>query len=188
MKKITLEKAIFSKLIDTVKECVAKDDSRPALRYIKIEVEPETITAIAVDGFRMAKIELKHGNADVEPFDFVLKPLVLSANAKNVEIELVDGCAEITVYELFGKLKYFFEQPKAEFFNHKQIVDEKVLVNDNYICFNAKYMIECLKSFCGKSRNNQCELHHGESKVSPFYLISNNDDEKVVKLILPIRK
>lgn len=50
MKRVEINEIIFKKLIDGVKHCVSKDNSRPILRYIQIKVKTDTITAYALDG------------------------------------------------------------------------------------------------------------------------------------------
>lgn len=56
MKRVEINEEQFKRLIDGVKHCVARDNSRPALKYIQIKVAADTITAYALDGYRAARV------------------------------------------------------------------------------------------------------------------------------------
>ena len=75
MKELKLDSFIVDDLFKGLQPCLAKDDSRPILKWIKVEVEKTKITAIALDGYMMFThtIDIKD-NDEEEPYSFFIKP------------------------------------------------------------------------------------------------------------------
>lgn len=55
---IIISKEIYNQIIKAVGGCVAKDDSRPVLRNIKLDIDNEFITATALDGYTLGQIKI----------------------------------------------------------------------------------------------------------------------------------
>ena len=158
MKELKLDSFIVDDLFKGLQPCLAKDDSRPILKWIKVEVEKTKITAIALDGYMMFThtIDIKD-NDEEEPYSFFIKPFNIPKTKSGSEITINcenEKFANITVRPYTSKdtITYTIEQPVSEFIKWKQIMvepDEELSIS-----FDARKLREVLKGFVNNYANN----------------------------------
>lgn len=57
IKTCKINDEVFKELLEGVKHCVDKSDSRPVLRYIQVAVKEKSVVFTALDGFRAGRTE-----------------------------------------------------------------------------------------------------------------------------------
>lgn len=191
MKKIELSADALDLLFEVAKSTIAKSEERPLLNYIKIEVTETTLTAVAVDGYRLSRFSLQH-KQEVEPFSCYIKPFIIPKTLDTASIEVTESAAIITLHCCGYDLAYSFIQPKGGGFpDSAQLIpntDEALEV-----AFNARMLAEVLKPFskCADRHNlvkfSFCRSNDGINKVTAALLTNCGDDMKIQTMLLPIR-
>lgn len=191
MKEITLNEGLLEKIFSTTKNTIAIDDSRPVLKFIKIEVTDKNIKAISVDGYMLTTFEIPHEQNEVTPFECLVKPFNIPKHSKKVVINAEDkDSAKITIYFGDYQISHIIKQPDAEFINYQSVFPE---TNQNLsICFDARRLQSLLKGFKGYNRNccvrfTFCGKDVGIDPIKPAVLEFAEDGVKTKSLILPMR-
>lgn len=190
--KIAINEIAYKKIIDGVKHCLAKDDCRKILRYIKIKVAPETITAYALDGFRAARVQVKAENPEMAEFECFIKPIAYKPSKKGVNPVLLeyDGKnAFIEVMTEYGTARYCFIQPTEKGIDIEKIYQEN-RAHDREICFNAVYGVQALKALASTnlSRLHEVVFESKNDELTPFIIRAESDNYINEQLILPVRR
>lgn len=193
MKRVEINELQFKSLIDGVKHCVAKDDSRPILRYIQIVVKYGTITAYALDGYRAGRVKIKNTYPIDEEFTCYINPLTVKVSKRGVNpvvIEQTDKKTFVEVMTEYGILRYGFNNPTEKFFDiEKTYVDARR--HDRALGVNPRYVIDALKALKGISPTPM----RGESFVvfeskknnkKAFIIRAKNGNVTNEQLILPV--
>ena len=107
---------VFKELMEGVKHCVDKCDSRPILKYIQVLVKEKSVVFFALDGMRAGRAEREQENKDcftcyIQPFPY--KPL--GGMPSDVLIEYDGKTAWVEFETVYGKLRYAFKQPDGSF-------------------------------------------------------------------------
>lgn len=192
MKRVEINELQFKKLIDGVKHCVATDYSRPALQYIQIKVKHDTITAYALDGYRVGRVEIKNTCTIDEEFTCYIKPLatkVSKAGTMPVFIELTDGKTFIEVSTEYGIIKYGFTVPQDKFIDVEKIFAD-TRTHDRELGLPPRYVIDALKALNGIQKAGSMPyavLESKQSKTQAFIIRAKTDDIVNEQLILPVR-
>lgn len=192
MKRVEINELRFKKLIDGVKHCVSKDDSRPILEYIQIKVKPDTITAYALDGYRAARVEIKNTCPIDEEFTCYIKPFTVKVSKRgtnSVVIECTDENTFVEVITEYGILRYGFTVPSGEFPNIEKIYSAS-RQHDREIGLQPRYVIDALKALNGLNHircGSYAVLEIKENNTKPFIIRAKNDGIINEQLILPVR-
>lgn len=192
MKRVEINEIIFKKLIDGVKHCVSKDDSRPILQYIQIKVKTDTITAYALDGYRAGRVEIKNTCPIDEEFTCLIKPFTVktSKNGTNpVVIEQSDKKTFVEVMTEYGVLRYGFDIPNDEFFDIEKVY-AAARPHDMELGLRPRYVIDALKAlngidYCVGGYRAVFEIKENNKKA--FIIRAKNEDITNEQLILPVR-
>lgn len=124
MNKIEINECVFKKVISAVKHTVARDDSRPILKYIQLNVSGNKLVVVSLDGYRASRITVDLGTIDCESFTCYIKPINIKTSKNGVFpviVEADDDIACVEVITEYGKLKYSFTQPKSEYVDIEKI-------------------------------------------------------------------
>lgn len=200
MKELKLDSFKIEDLFKGLKPCLAKDDSRPILKWIKVEVEKTKITAISVDGYMLFThtIDIEDNNEE-EPYSFFIKPFNIPKTKSGSEITINcenEKFINITVRPYTSKdtITYSIEQPISEFINWKQVMVEPD--EDLSIYFDARRLREVLKGFVNNYANNNmvCLKFRKNKNGSGIDKVSSMTIEQKTKvgitkrsILLPIR-
>ncbi|MGN0768144.1 MAG: hypothetical protein ACI4M8_02200 [Christensenellales bacterium] len=193
MKRVEINEMQFKKLIDGVKHCVAKDDSRPILKYIQIKVKSDTITAYALDGYRAARVEIKNACPIEEEFTCHIKPFPFKVSKYEINpviIEQSDGKTFVTFTNEYGVLRYGFTVPDGKFVDIEKIYAD-ARQHDRELGLQPRYVIDALKALNGINRISKgvsyAVFESKENNLKPFIIRAKNDDIVNEQLILPVR-
>lgn len=193
MKRVEINEIIFKKLIDGVKHCVARDDSRPEFKYIQIKVKATTITSYALDGYRAGRVEIRNTCPIDEEFICYIKPLTVKVSKRGINpvvVECVDEKTFVEVITDYGKLRYEFIAPQKEFINLEKIY-EAARLHDRELGLISRYVIEALRALndiepIGGGRNVAI-LESKENNKEVFIISAKNDYITNEQLIIPAR-
>lgn len=191
MSRVEINELVFKKVISAVKHSIARDDSRPILKYIQIKVSGNNFTAISLDGYRASRITVDLGNCNYEPFTCFIKPITIKPTKRGtfpVVIELDGDTAHVEVVTEYGKLKYSFTQPKEAYVDVDKIYED-AKEHDREVAINAVYLCEALKSCATVTldRNNLTIIENKPDRTRPVIVRSKCEGILNEQLILPIR-
>ena len=202
MKEIKMSSGKLEALFETVKQSLSKYDDRPILKYIKIEVEGNKLSAVAVDGYMLSVFYADVENQDDEKFEFLIQPFYIPKC--KMDCEVVFNCEEenvvkVTIVEPISKNKTYYEFNNGSllpqnFINWKNVLEETD--NELKIYVDARKLANLLKPFLKHhdSYNNQVELsfvrkNNGIDSLKPVY-VKQTTKIGIEKraLVLPIRQ
>lgn len=190
MFKVAIQKDAFKALLAGTVHATAKDDSRPILKYIKLEISKETIVATSLDGYMAGRVRIKQKNE--QEFTCFIKPLpIKEADAMIpiiVEYNDENGIASVTVPTNGSIITYSFKQPSGDFPNMEEIFDNALKHDEETSC-NAQYLLNACRAICshGFDRNRLVTILTSQNQVKPFVLRAGGDDILDERLILPVR-
>lgn len=192
MKRVEINEIIFKKLIDGVKHCVSKDDSRPILQYIQIKVKTDTITAYALDGYRAGRVEIKNTCPIDEEFTCLIKPFTVKTSKNGINpvvIEQSDKKTFVEVMTEYAVLRYGFDIPNDEFFDIEQVY-AAARPHDRELGLRPRHVIDALKALNGIdycARGYRAVFEIKENNKEAFIIRVKNKDITNEQLILPVR-
>lgn len=188
MKRVEINEIIFKKLIDGVKHCVSKDDSRPIWQYIQIKVKTDTITAYALDGYRAGRVEIKNACPIDEEFTCLIKPFTVKTSKNGINpivIEQSDKKTFVEVMTEYGVLRYDFDIPNDEFFDIEKVY-AAARPHDRELGLRPRYVIDALKALNGIDWY-RAVFEIKENNKEAFIIRVKNEDITNEQLILPVR-
>lgn len=119
----------FRDLINKVVFSVADDDARPILQGVLLEIEDKTITAVALDGYRLARCQkaLTESSASMS--------IIVPARSLQEVVKLLeDGNETVTVFRQrnllkidIGSTKVLTRLLEGDYINYKQILPAEFL-------------------------------------------------------------
>ncbi len=122
--KITLKSSDLKKLIDKTIFSVAVDDARPILKGCLFEYENGTLTAVALDGYRLAMVKTS-ASCTASKMSFIVPARCLGEISKLVEAN--DDDIELSLDQnhmsiVSGSVKIITRLLEGEFINYKQVI------------------------------------------------------------------
>ena len=192
MKRVEINESDFKVLMDGVKHCVSKDNSRPILKYVQIKVKRDSITAYALDGYRAGRVQVKNDYSIEEEFTCLIKPLDVKVSKSEIHPVVIEQLDEKTFVEFiteYGILKYGFDIPNEEFFDIEKVY-AAARPHDRELGVSPRFIIDAMKSL---SQTNQIigERHvvfeSKESGIEAFIIKTENKGTTNEQLILPMR-
>lgn len=189
MKRVEIYEDKFIQMMKIVKHCIARDDTRPVLKFIKLSVAGKTLTAYALDGYRASKVEIEL-ESEFEEFACYIKPIAIKASKnalQKVSIEYDGEHANIEIPTDYGKLKYTFDQPNSDFIDVEKIYKDS-REHDREHAINPVFLAEAAKALAEVSIGNHCAVIESKSNiVQPIIIRAKGEGIKSEQLILPMR-
>lgn len=189
MKTNKIPKDAFQHALKNLESCVAKDDSRPILKYIHLVSKKNGIIFETLDGYKMCQVESRLINND--EFECMIPAIKLHKGAMTVEIELDGDWVSIT-QEFMGGAPIIVEKYKnikGDYIKTEYIKPQFNKENSFTVSVNAKMLCQVLKDMGDKScRTPVVDLtfsKEANAQVKPFTI---TDTVGVFKLLLPVRK
>lgn len=185
--KFSLSQKEFKNLINKVVFSVATDDARPILQGVLLEIEGETITAVALDGYRLAKCQKKLNLASA-----AMSLIVPAHSLEEVCKLLGDGDEAVTIYRQRNLLKIDLGSTKihtrlleGDFINYKQILPNEFFSEATVNIKQFEDSLERASLLTRHTKSNQVRL---ELKDTIMQISSDADfasiNEKVgIKLV-----
>lgn len=169
----------FNRVIAATKNFVDTSGMRPARTLIRLEfsAEDHCMTAIALDGFRMA-VETSVCECD-EDFTAYVHGGIRLPRGQEAEIAVEGGEALIRC----GGLIYGCKQPSGEFLDWRKALLGPPAFK---IAFNGNYLLSALqaaKASCGNTLRKPVVLEF-RGPTEPVILRTNQND---IKMVLPVR-
>lgn len=192
MKRVEINEIIFKKLIDGVKHCVSKDDSRPILQYIQIKVKTDTITAYALDGYRAGRVEIKNTCPIDEEFTCLIKPFTVKTSKNGINpvvIEQSDKKTFVEVMTEYGVLRYGFDIPNDKFPDIEKVY-AAARPHDRELGLSPRYVIDAMKALNGiclfGGGKSYAVFDSKENNKEAFIIRAKNENITNEQLILPV--
>lgn len=191
MKRVEINELHFKSLVNGVKNCVARDDSRPVLKYIQIKVKHDTITAYALDGYRAGRVEIKNTCPIDEEFTCLIKPFTVKTSKNGINpvvIEQSDKKTFVEVMTEYGVLRYGFDIPTDKFLDIEKVY-AAARPHDRELGVRSQYVIDAMRSLTGInsiSGGSMVVIEGKENNKQPFIIRAKNDYVTNEQLILPI--
>ena len=153
MKQITVYSEELEQLFKTLKDSLAQDDSRPILKWIKVEVEENKLTAISLDGYMMSTMQIeaiKGSEFGNEKYDFFIKPFHIPKHKAGCEVTFNCDTKDYVIVSINpitkkDTLEYKFYQPSAEYIDWKKVLPETS--NELKVTLDAGKLIKLLKGY-----------------------------------------
>lgn len=200
MKEIKMNSLQLQALFDTLKDSIARDDSRPVLKYIKVEINGEELTAVSVDGYTLSTFKTKIINEDKENFEFLIQPFYIPKTKLGCEVIFncdTENLVRVVITDQItrNKIEYEFYN-KCEvnnFIDWKKVLGEP---DENLKIFvNANLLIKTLKQFTKNHalRNSEVEISFEREKdgIAKLHPINIKQHTKIgiekEAIVLPIR-
>lgn len=124
----TMTQKEFRDLINKVVFSVADDDARPILQGVLLEIEDKTITAVALDGYRLARCKkaLTDSSASMS--------MIVPAHSLQEVVKLLDDNQSVTVYRQrnllkidLGSTQVLTRLLEGDYINYNQILPNEFL-------------------------------------------------------------
>ncbi len=193
--KALLDAMQFKQIMDGVKHAVCTDNSRPVLGYIKLDIKGETVTAYALDGYRLAKVVITNTNLapnNKDEFSVLIRPIAIPKKVADlglpIEVEKDGNIVTVTVQTYDGKNVFNFDQPHAEFIDAEKVIADAG-AHDRELAANGKYVSDAMLAISKSThdRNNCAIIQTKENNCKAFIIKGNGEGIDVTQLILPIR-
>ncbi len=187
--KIELNAGLYEQIIDACSFSVAKDDYRPRLRYIRIDVHKDNITAFSCNGYQLARIVIK--NKFEDEFTCYIRPVKVKDKEFTIELNFDDetGDTQVCMPTFEGKIVYVFSKP----YDENKLDPDKIIGDSEErpysIGLSTNRMIEACKGL-QKFGKGYFVLHIPTNKNKGVLLQSLTEtDKKVVveQFVLPVR-
>ncbi len=139
--KINIKKSDLKALIDKTIFSVAVDDARPILKGCLFEISGNQITAVALDGYRLAMVKAD-AICTAEKLNCIIPARSLSEISKLINVESEDATIDILVGQNHllvndGSVKILTRLLEGEFINYKQVIPASttttILINKNQL-------------------------------------------------------
>lgn len=192
MKRVEINELHFKSLVNGVKNCVARDDSRPVLKYIQIKVKHDTITAYALDGYRAGRVEIKNTYKTDEEFTCFIKPFTFKVSNRGTNLVVIEQSNKKTFVEVmteYGVLRYGFDIPNGEFFDLEKVY-AAARPHDRELGLRPRYVIDALKALNGIDYyvgGYRAVFEIKENNKEAFIIRAKNENITNEQLILPVR-
>ena len=192
MNSITISEGVFKTILLTLKDGVAKDNYRPELQYIRLDVKSDRIIGYSLDGYRAGRIIIPCKEPNKSEFTAYIKPVPFKNSKtgdRTVTITLDNLLATVEFEQDIGVICYSFEQPEAWQLKMESLWDN-AKKHDRGIGVNAYYLSRACAALvaAGCDKNNLSVLESKESKLEPFCIRADDAGGiQLDQLILPIR-
>ncbi len=192
MKTVTIQKNEFKKMLDGPKHCVATDDFRPMLKYIRIEVKTNSITACALDGYRASRYVLSCKEPNTDEFVCYVKPVPIKESKRlfdYVTLSLDDTSAYVDIDTEYGKMQYCFAQKGGWNIDIEKIFTD-ARKHDREVAVNAAGMARMLNALATVTDDGShvCVISSKENTTEGFYITAEDGNVFCEQLILPIKR
>lgn len=181
--KISLKKSDFKDLVTKTIFSVAVDDARPILKGCLFEIAAKEITAVALDGFRLALVKKPIKETSSE-FSCIVPARTLGEISKLLETE-EDDDLEIFIQKNYllinlGNTKIITRLLDGEFINYKQVIPNNV---SSVVTINTRQLQDGLDRASLLAKMDKNNLVRFDIKDTLLTLTSSSDIGNVTENI-----
>lgn len=189
--KVELNEILFKQMIETVKHCVSREEYRPILQYIQIEVKNDVVTASALDGYKAAKTEIKLSEPNADEFKCYIKPFSFKPLKNGINTVVIESDGDYTFVEViteFGQVRYSFKKPDDKDFDIAKVFSDNK-DHDRELGMSAYYVTQACRALQNitDSKTNLVVLETRENNKRPFIIRAKGEGISSEQLILPVR-
>ena len=178
---IKLPVGYFKKMVDSCKKATAKDDTRPGLKLINIDVVGNKLRMWAIDGYRVEIDEMIIEEED--NFSAAFENIYIPSHEEDVEIGLNDDKLEVTYYPSGLKMLIPQRNDYTRFGIDGFIKDQS---NKDYtISFRKEFLEDALKK--AKKKDKVIIKLNTQSNLSPVHIVYDYCGVKMESYVLPVR-
>lgn len=171
---ITLPYKTFSSIIKRVARVVSRDDSRPILAGVLIDVQNGTLRMVATDSYRLALEEASIDQTNAE-FSAVISGAFLnelaSLAAENEEINL--ALSENQIIARYGSYTFISRRIEGNYPNYNQLLPSSF---ETKVTFNTKQLLNAAKRVSLVS-NNTSPVRFDINQVSQTTQVSSTTQD-----------
>ena len=191
MRKIYLEGRVWNGLMKAVMATAAKDDRRPVLQGILVEVDGERARFTTLDGCCMAswEVALKANEGERgEKWSAIIPQMELkAAKTEPVSIEVENGF--VTVRNIYRKTSATAQLLEGEFLEYRKVLPGER--DECTIAFNPKLMRAVLEGLDdlapADEKEHYVKMRVPRDGISPIVLGYECDEAKLTGLVLPVK-
>lgn len=190
MNKFEINQNELKNILDAVKHSISKDEYRPIMKFIQLRVNKNILTVSSLDGYRASRLKVNLGDVDFGEFNCYIKPVTIKTTKRGIEKATIESDGKVATVEVmtdFGKCKYSFVQPDAEFFDLDKIYDS-AQSHECETILNARYLCEAAKSIGCIDNNYRVVLETKKDGSQAIILRCAQSGIINEQLILPVRK
>lgn len=190
LKKVTLTGKQFAHIMTLCSVATAKNGVRPLLEAIHFDVVGDSVTAVALDGFILTKVQVKCAESASDDFSFNMLPIKPNKKAEYVNLELAGKDLIITEN---GNTPLTVPIIEDDFPAYNQIIPTDYS-EGGLVCFDAAFITKLLSPYSKTGAANNCvefsfSINRGEINAkAPLLITQNTKLGKVQSIILPVRK
>lgn len=173
--KAEIEYSDLKRIIKATKKFVGSRWAASIMQYVKLEIDGKKVTAIALDGHKIAVEKANVKNCD-EPFTCLIKPElpIVKGYKGYCTIELIDCYALITIDDITKR----FKQPDGEYYK-----TDDLLCLKNQDGFRIGFDPKKLKEALEKISEERVVLAFTDSPKAPVLIFDEKGNQRIV---LPI--
>lgn len=178
---VKLPVSSFKKMIDSCKRVTAKNDARPDLRNINIDVTGNKLRIWALDGYRIEINEMFV--QDEDNFKASFESIYVPTNEQEVQISIVDEQLEIT-YIPSGLRMYIPQDNKDKVFNIDGFIEGQK-EKDFKISFKKQFLEDALKK---AGKNDKLTFgFNPKSNLEAVHITYTDREINMESYVLPVR-
>lgn len=165
---------------------VAIKENIPVLTGLKLEIENDDITMIALDGYRLALRKGKLVSPVTEPISIIVPGRSMSELDKmlsGVSGDITVNMSKTQIFFEFGTTQYTSRLLEGEFINYKHIIPQDKTTTVTIARKDLLESTERCALLAREGKNNLVKMEFGSEKLE----LSSNADIGDVKEIIPIK-
>lgn len=194
MQKVELSYDDFMYLLRATRYSICRDNYREALKYIKITVTPDSVSALSSDGEQVSRatVPCKSSNH----FTGFIRPITVpklhpkrANELRTIVISIDDEHTYLTVDTDYGDIRYSFPAELDYPEKIEQIFNEAATDAELIQAFGAAKWGIISKQFSPAYRG-WFRIHEPKGPCKPMYLCSTDsysNGKKIEQIILPVR-
>ena len=192
MKRVRIDSFSFNEIMKTMQGAVATDNTRPALKKCKCEVDEQMIKFTTLNGFVATVLKIEHKCVDVEPFSFLFNLFKVESTKQGLDEVTIEQDGDYISFKWFDKelnqVEKRLKNETAGFVDIDKIYQDNRSTDSVTIGFNAGWLCKILKTM-GKGKNGLVTItfDRNDNKKPIFVKPFKADNGDAESLVLPIR-
>ncbi len=183
-KSVILYGDTYGLILKTMKDFVSRDDSRPILKNIKLDIRKDKIRAVACDGYKLCVFDINYDHPEQEEFVCYIQPSAIPKGIIEVEIK-IDNNKMNTIFRLQNgeSITYTKTNIIGEFVDENNVLPP---VNENLsVALNATYLSKIASSV--KNFNGNVKVFFNEDARKPITFKAKMDSfGEITAIQLPV--
>lgn len=173
----------FEKMVAACKRAVSKNDNRPELKFINIDVKGNKFRMWAIDGYRIEVDELEVISEN--DFSARFENMYIPKLNTHVLVDLVNGNLEVTFFPSEFKLT-IPQNFQGDVFGLDTFIKDQQAIEKETVMVNSTFLADALKK-CRKNQKIKLRKQPGKGIITPIEIDVQDCDLNLKTYILPVR-